>query len=429
MYYFFLINWLFILVLNIFCVSKIKYNNLSFIDGFIIGLLYYISIPMIFICYFDEIDTIFNLEAYRPSVDVVVTLNLMLGAYIVIIVWFFLSRNKNNHSVALPNNTKKWTIIFILSYFFFSILSFLLSGKMAGGHWHETTTQAFNESTTFVIVAGFSNVIRTCAFGGLLFLVENKILSRYKAISLGLLIVIFDIFTSFNRITGVYFIIMLLIMYRKYSFRIFLSLILGFPLIFFISSLWPVFRGMALVDGYNLDSFKNALEVSLDSLSTNFSTTLNDFLFPIFESANIVAYKYVIENSGTIALPFLWGETYIVRSTLFFIPTTIWTDKPPVFSAILGNSLQGGGAINSTAFGEVYTNFGLLWPIVFILNLIFLNFLFKRLQKWFKPACFCGAFVAFALWRFDATFMGTSVFFILLFIFLKIISNNFSKYY
>lgn len=419
MYYLILFTWIVIFLINFLCVINIKYNSMQFVDGFLIGLFYYISIPMVFISFFGEIDTIFLMDPFKPHEHLDVTLNMILGSSIIMFIWFVIGCRNNKVKYDYDGKIN-WYLYFILFYFIFSIGSFFLSGKADGGHWAHTTHQALKESTLFVFLLNFTNIFRTCTFGVLIFLVEKKKFSKRNALLLGLMIVVVDLFTSFNRITGIYFLIMALIIYRDYRKTIAISTILFFPIIFFISSAWPAFRGLALVDGYNLNSFKSAYQLVVDNFSRNFSASLNDFLFPIFESANIVAYKYIIDHVGNNNFDFLWGQTFILRSFLFFLPTTIWPDKPPVFAIILGDHMQGGDiAINSTFFGEIYANFYFFWPIFLILTILMLNYFFSRISKYFAPAGFCGAFVAFAMWRFDATFMGISIFVILIFILFK----------
>lgn len=425
----FLIIWIFIFFINIYLIKKINVNNLKFVDGFLIGLLYYITIPMIFICFSGEIGTIFNMESYNPAQDYVVTINILIGSFVVLFSWIFLNKNKVSMVEYIKNDKlKKWCFNFIGIYFLISIISFILSGKSDGGHWAETTGEKLSTSTSFIMFLNFTNVARTCVFGILLFLCEKYKFPKKYAVLIGSGVVLFDIFTSFNRITAVYFIIMNMIIFRKYKTQIYILLLLFFPILFFISTAWPAFRGLALVDGYNLQSFTSAATIAFDDISSNLDNSLNSYLFPIFESANIVAFKYVVLYSGSSVFPYLWGETYILRSFLFIIPSTIWESKPQVFGLTLGDLTQGGGvAINSTLFGEVYANFYILWPLVLFITIVVLNTIFRFFSRYFPPANYCGVFVAFALWRFDSSFMGISVFFLTLFIFLMILVNNFHK--
>jgi hypothetical protein len=175
-----------------------------------------------------------------------------------------------------------------------------------------------------------------------------------------------------------------------------------------------MFRGVALVRGYNIESFIYAVGfVARNTVSS--TDTLSVQLNGVFESVNIVVLNYVVENAGQ-AFPFQYGSM-AVRAFTFFLPSTIWAGRPEGFGVLLGrtiNDATSGVAFNSTMLGEAYGNFGSFWPIFLFLLLWVFHLMFKLLGNGRPVVGFVAAFCAIAMWRFDVTFATVNVFFLLM---------------
>lgn len=412
---FLILSWLAISTFLVFCLRRVDYGNLQFIHGVLFGAVYYISVPMFPILILDEHNTIFKVPRFVPSRDLETMGVLFLGLFLIGCISLALGPARNRSAASLnfkfmrdnfvDNRTVFSVYFFVFINIFFLVFSFILSGKLDGGHWAEAESST---PTLFVLVAGISNFLRTSAYGALLYLNTRGVLSNRSTILFCLLLSIFDVALTFNRVSLVYFAIIFLIINRRFIYIIFPIFLLSFPVISYISSIWTIFRGLALVDGYNFRSIGNAFDIAT---SVDLQANIDSTLFSIFESANISVLNYIVDRFG-VSTDFLYGWTYFGRMFLVFIPSTIWPDKPPVFGLILGQLIQGadGLALNSTLFGEVFGNFGWFWPLPLSLTLIVVNQVFRRLQTFLPFSGFVGAFVGIAIWRFDAGFIGVSLF-------------------
>jgi hypothetical protein len=261
-----------------------------------------------------------------------------------------------------------------------------------------------SNSTALVLIGNFSNVYRTAVFGILFFAYVRRTLRPSAIVILGACIVAFDFAVTFNRITAVYYTIMLMLIYRKQFILLCAGLFVAAPLLAYLSTVWSVFRAFALRTGYNLDGLVNALEVASMTAPSG-EQPLDRLLNSLFESSNLLVYNYIVQHIGG-SFPVLWGQTFIGRSLTFLIPSTIWPEKPGVFGNLLGQYIQGEQtlSLNSTLFGEALANFYYFWPCALIAMLFIVSEIYRHFTRISPFAGYFGCFVAIALWRFDMAF-------------------------
>jgi hypothetical protein len=411
--------WCVIASFLIFCVKKIDIYRLRFLDGILIGGLYFIVVPMFVILFNGRHSTIFRAADFVPSEDIETVFVLMVGLILVGILslvgrgktrrTWHMSRGGLNEGDQIGGRDRLTLFmgagIFVFLDISFLILQIAMSGRLEGGSWSESSSSV---PTVFIIVGGITNFLRTSVYGVLLYLNLRRHISNAKFIILGAIVSFLDIATTFNRISIVYFLISLLIVYRRRIYIIIPALIMSLPFAGYASLVWGIYRTIALTNGYNLDGLMTAFH---DALNFRVQDDIDNILFSTFESANIVILNYVVNHiDGTIKL--LYGSTFFGRSFLFFLPSTLWPDKPAVFGTIAAFAVQGDGnlSLNTTLFGEAYANFYWFWPIPLAFMLILLNFIFEKFRRFLPFAGEVGAFVGVAAWRFDAGFFGVSMF-------------------
>lgn len=400
------------LTFNSFYKSRIQYFGLA--SGVLIGGVYFLIVPFFFILIYGELfDPGLKISPYKPFEDIWTTINIFIGWGVILISQNIEKRTMQRQvdrskAIVKPLQPKITVAALAMLYVIISLYAGYSSGVFTNGlHWHDSSR--FN-STSFLILKNFSNCYRVVFFGGLLYLHEKGYLRLNKVIFFALMMTFFDFFISFNRITAVYFIILLALLYRRQFIWFFVVGVCVSPLVSHISSVWTWFRGVASLNGYTVTGFINAwidVSRSYDALSDSFVVKMN----AIFESSNILVFHYLVENVGK-SIPVLMGETFILRPLTTFIPSTLWPDKPGVFGVFLGEQIQGvsGLALNSTLFGEAYGNFLYLWPLILLLTITAFSRVFIYFDKTMPGLTFMSIFIGVSLWRFEMNFSVASIY-------------------
>jgi hypothetical protein len=383
---------------------------MEFIDGILIGQFYFITIPMIFILIAGSTSMSEIAATYRPFEDVGTTTVIIGGMYLLAVLRFIIPRyqapiiNKKRIDRTDPRILPAMLLIFLAT----TLVTFQAMGLSQGGHWQENLATAFENNPLLVVVKYAANWARNGIFGLLLYAVVSGRMRRNKAIIIGLVVSLCDLFLTFNRITAVFLLISALLMYRTRPYVMLSMAASALLLLSTVSVFWPMFRGIATQKGYTIEAMIEAAHTSADR--TAGADSLDKSLNGVFESSNIVVLDWVVKHTGTIYLPTLNG-TMFVRAATPFIPSSIWPNRPRNFGLIVGSSMGGieGLALNSTLYGESYANFGLLWPVGLSVFLIAIHFLFRAIGRNSSAVGFIGAFAAIAIWRFDAAFIGVAV--------------------
>jgi hypothetical protein len=390
--------------------------NLGFCGGALIGLVYFLAIPMFFILIFGNLyDPGIMVSSYNPYKDISTTLNIFLGWGVVLLAQRVESKYTVNQNIrdfdSYYINPKKLMQVLLFLYLVISLYSGFSTGMFTEGrHWHDSTR---HDSAFFIILSNFANCYRVAFFGCLLFFFEYKKIKIKDAVIMALSLTLFDLFISFNRITAVYFIIFNVIIFRRYLFLMLLFGLPSIPFLVYVSSIWTWFRGVASVDGYSLSGFIDtwvSVSKSYEAASSGFLYQMNS----IFESSNILVFHGLVQNVGD-SIPVFYGKTYLIRPLTTFIPSSIWTDKPKVFGVYLGDYINGysGLALNSTLFGEAYANFLYFWPVILFFTLLLFSSIYRRLNKYLPCLTLMSVFIGISIWRFDMNFSVASIYSIL----------------
>ncbi|MDD1532485.1 MULTISPECIES: hypothetical protein [unclassified Bradyrhizobium] len=388
----------------------IRVDRLGFSDGILIGAVYYVVIPLSVVLLTGELrDLNLHVPAYDPYADFATTLNLLLGLAVVlalhVIARMLPRRRLSPRSIEVERFSFRMFLSILLGL---EVANFFISGKSSGGHWADNAAAAFSQNPIAVFSLGIQNCLRTSAFGYLIYRVVCGDMSRFSAALLGAVVVTVDVALTFNRITVAYFIMMIAVLYRHRLALLAMGLAVLAPTVTYASSVWAVFRGMALSRGVSIENILLALQTATAAQNGEggVSKTLNAFA----EASNILVFKFLVENVPDHFSP-LWGQTFLLKSFSFFIPASIWEDKPKTFGVYLGyyvESIQG-LALNSTLFGEAYGNFYTFWPFALLLMLLLFELLFRSVARLSPSYAFFGAFIGIALWRFDMTFAFISM--------------------
>ncbi len=394
---------------------KIDVSSLRFEDGILIGLIFYIICPGFFILFLGEVRNYdLNATPFRPFEDLTTSLNILIG-WISVLLFHTMRTNSASANAIKTGSDGLNLILFLVLYASLTLISFIVSGRAEGGHWQERIGRGFADSSSLILIANFANVLRTAVFGYILFVAELKLLRPFQAVLCGAMVVAFDFALTFNRITAVYFIVFLLLLYRRHFWLVAGAFVLSAPLVGYLSSVWSVLRAYALRNGYSVEGLISAATIAANSQSDEqpFDKLLNS----LFESSNIIVFNHIVSHINE-GFPILWGQTFLGRSLTFLVPSTFWPDKPKVFGTILGDYIQSTGtlALNSTLFGEALANFYYLWPVALLMALIVIAEAFRHLSKrLLTSAGFLGCFIGVALWRFDLAFAFISLFTLLIF--------------
>tara|TARA_R110002033_G_scaffold40034_1_gene80189 strand:- start:3548 stop:4765 length:1218 start_codon:yes stop_codon:yes gene_type:complete len=389
--------------------------------GALLGLVFFLAIPLFFIFLEGELsDPGIFIEPYLPFEDLVTTSNIFIGWSVVLLASMYEVNviDKSNREINIKEyvESKKLLYFIICVYFIITIVTTITTGAFGEGvHWHDSSR---NESSFFIIFKNFSNCYRVVVFGLILYLLNQGKVNRSKSIYIAVAFTVFDVLLSFNRITLLYFLLFFILSHRKYALLIFSSIVVVIPPVIYISSVWTWFRGMASISGIGFDSYLkswNDAVILYESVGDRFVVKMNS----IFESSNILVFHGLVEKVGD-SIPIFYGSTYLVRPLTTFIPSTIWPDKPQVFGTYIGLYINNyeGLALNSTLFGEAYSNFMYFWPFVLLVTLMALTKLYSTASKYVYSINLMSIFIGVSIWRFDMNFTIACVYSLIFIIFI-----------
>ncbi|MCA1379282.1 hypothetical protein [Bradyrhizobium sp. BRP23] len=409
---FVMLGFLVIFLLTIVELRTIRLDALGFSDGILIGAVYYVLIPLLVVLFTDNLsEPTLHIASYDPYADLSTTLNLYLGLLVVLLFHVIARLAPRRRAQARPPPIERNSFrIFLFILILLEVTNFFLSGKGSGGHWAENAATALSQSPVAIFSLGIQNCLRTSVFGYLIYQVSVLGMPRRSAVLIGGLVVILDVALTFNRITVAYFIMMIALLFRDRLVLFGSGLVIVAPTVTFMSSVWAVFRGLALSRGVSVENILIALQTASFTSQAGTEGGISRVLNAFAEASNILVFKFLVENVPD-HFPPLWGQTFVLKSFSFFIPSTIWEDKPKTFGTYLGYYMESTQqlTLNSTLFGEAYGNFHYFWPLALIVMLLFLEVLFRRAARFSSAYGFFATFIAIALWRFDMTFAFISI--------------------
>lgn len=385
-------------------------NKTGFSAGILYGLLYFISIPLGIYLFFGEIYSAgISAEPFNIYNDTSTTFNIFTGWIVAILALLISSSLKQERTLPdsriLMAKTATTLKISVALYVVLSVYSVSVSGLWEGGHWHKTVGEMLSTKTSFVIIKNFSTALRVMIFGFIWASYKCNFFTRRKALLFASLLAVFDIALTMNRITFVFLIILIFVLFPN---RRFITATIGCILLPFaatFSLVWPMFRGLAFSEHATLSSVSRAWNTSYNYQLMNSAGGIDEFLNSVFESSNLVVLNFVVKNAGG-DVPYYWGSTFLLRPLLTFVPKTLYPNKPNSFGVDLGYIINGidGLALNSTLFAEPIANFSVLWPAFLLGYILIMDRLYLFFSKKLPGLRYVGFFVAVSIWRFDSSF-------------------------
>jgi hypothetical protein len=397
--------WFFFLggcAINLRWLAGLDLSRLDFLDGILIGQAYYVIIPLCVFLVVGRSEMTDVSLVYRPYEDLGTTGMLICGMYLFPALRLAFARvPADSRDASDPQMASTVVLLFVAT----SAVSFLLTGLAQGGHWQENLDGAF-ANPLFLPVKYTANVARNAVFAVLLHQVATGRTTTLRALGLGLALSVFDLLTTFNRITAVYLLIMALLLLKRWPVRMMLTGAASLCGLSAVSALWPAFRGLATARGYSAESFAQAWQAAREAQGAA-PATLDAALNGVFESSNIVVLNWIVQTYGTIERPFL-AFAMFARPVTLLLPGSLWTGRPQNFGLSLGSDIAQlpSLALNSTLYGESYANFGWFWPLGLSAFVLVWHGVYRAIAPRARVVQAMGAFAAIAMWRFDASFVG-----------------------
>lgn len=389
----------------------IDFKNIDYLDGILAGTVYFIISPLIFALIDPNgVSSPFvNIGPYKPQKDLDTSLVLAIGLTSIGILYLskkFVTRRHSSTAASANGLIMALTLYFLLLV----LLAVKLRSAGVGGHWHEAIEYMQRHSASFAIMKSFANALRFLIPGFIVYVVHNKMLSPAKGATLVLVVVTIDVLTSYNRIGLVYAAIAILFIYQRHWKLIVLCAAIAMPLVSPLSAIWTIYRGLHSGQSTNV-SMMDSWQQATDILISNPTATVTDMRETIFEASNIASLSYVVQKLPD-EIGFRWGETMLLRPLTTFLPSAVWSDKPPVFSTYVGEygNNKKGSAINSSPIGEAFGNFGYFFPIPMVLLFLLWAKLFEFFNKFLPGTRTAGFFAGIAGMRFDMSFYSLTIY-------------------
>jgi hypothetical protein len=397
--------WIFYLAgaaINFTLLARLDLARLDFLDGVLIGQAYYVIVPLFVFLLQGQAEVADLQLAYRPYQDVATTGMLISGMFLFPMLRVLFRRVPPERP---DRSDPRMVTTVVLLFAVTGLVSFLLTGLLGGGHWQGNLEGAF-ENPAFLPIKYAANVARNAVFAVLLYRVITGQMTTAVAVTVGIVLALVDVFTTFNRITAVYLLIMALLLVKHRPLRMILGGGLSLWCLSALSALWPTFRGLATLDGYSPQAMAQAWFAARRAQEAA-PVTLDDTLNAVFESSNIVVLNWIVQNTGTIERPFL-AFAMFARPITLLLPSSLWPSRPQNFGLSLGEGIAQAPslALNSTLYGESYANFGWFWPLGMCAFLLLWHGIYRLIAPNARVVQMMGAFAAIALWRFDASFVG-----------------------
>lgn len=388
--------------INLGMLARLELSRLDFLDGILIGQAYYVIVPLfVFLCEGEtQVPDLFIV--YRPFIDLATTGMLIAGMFVFPALRIAFARV---HPYSPDRSDPRMVGAVVLLFVATGLISFMLTGLTQGGHWQENVDGAF-ANPAFLPIKYAANVARNAVFAVLLYRVTIGAMTSRAALLAGLFLALLDLFTTFNRITAVYLLIMAMLLLKRRPLRMVLAGLGSLFTLSAFSTVWPAFRGLATAQGYSLASFAQAWSMA-SRAQENAPGSVDASLNGVFESSNIVVLNWIVQNYGALERPFL-SFAMFARPVTLLLPGAVWPGRPQNFGLALGEGIAHipSLALNSTLYGESYANFGWFWPLGLCAFVLLWHGVYRLIAPNSRVVQMMGAFAAIAMWRFDASFIG-----------------------
>ncbi len=399
-----------VLLLNLAALSRVRLTSLTFLDGIIIGMVYHLTIPMIFIMLYGKNSTSdLSIRNYYPYEDHITTA-IILG-FIAAISYVRLAIQPSQKVPFGKVEARQMGIVIIGLYAITAPITFLASGILSGGHWAHATGEMMGSNPAFFVLKFLASITRLLAFPALVALYVAFPEKKKTLVLIGAAVCLFDVLTTFNRITFLYYFLFLIVVFRKNILALLgvcTMVVIGGTL---IAPIFGMFRSLVSQYGYSSQGFAYAWQIARENQDNG--TLVIDQINGIFESVNITVLNYIIYNYDKVSQPF---GTYFFRPLTIFLPRSLFPDRPGVFGGEVGEAILGNRvyvALNSTLLGEPYASSWIFWPAFLAIMIAGYTIYYHWLSRTNGVFQCLGAFVAISMWRFDSSFAASSAAFCL----------------
>lgn len=392
LYIFYLTIMLIVNISFVVCFKIIFKKSLSIspIGGWILGLFYFICLPLTLITINHGYTIKFGIVGDWGSVRlndpsyfwpfIFITTTLIL----VSILCTNYLRSKNNNikitdSLLQLSNKGLKKIIFLT--LFISLVSWTIGIWSEGSlvsyfikNWYLRGQNLYLEYGNFYVFLSYSFIVNQIIFiaASVLFIIQLIIrkenLLFNKTLYLISLSFIIEMIMSGNRINiAVFGLLFLFILFQLKSRKYILIILLLLPLAITFFSLWSSLRG-------SLSDVQTGLEANQTRLDTEGNPQLVK-LIDATDASGVILLFQVIRDFGN-KHEYLFGSTYI-RTFYPFVPFNILGREPEIFTIQLAKIFEGTNetSLSATIIGEAYANFGIFaLPFFLILTFFFLKF-------------------------------------------------------
>lgn len=279
-----------------------------------------------------------------------------------------------------------WNILLTSAFLYIAFVIYdIKSNNILSGdaHWYESRHDSMsveNGSIINVLFTYLRNVARTVFFATLIYTwFKRHLKNDILFLTIYIPTIALDVYVSGNRfiLAATAILIGYLLLVKKKYFFISVCSILVFP----VAWLGTIFMSVRGVMYSNSGSIGELITLFKDK-----SAEANDQLIYVItnmvEGINFNTFVSIFYDAPK-KLPFLWGETFLTPF-VFWIPRSIWEDKPPRVGQLIGEAYTGNSdlSIVATFFGEAWLNFGyasiIFVPLLFLIAFLFINTLLKH---------------------------------------------------
>ncbi len=371
---------------------KLKKRGLSFELGILFALLFFLTVPSLFLIFggLVEVDAIGfagseikDIALSNSAIEI-----FILSIYILLIsLWTLFT--KETKKVNREVNKRSLLFVILMTFFisvFIGSLTYYFSGVSSGGSdWYSGVDNFTSSLGTFGVLLSFLHMSARLIFISYFF---HYYKTHYSSSIIGpLALISFGIFDSLLTGNRLFLFIILALIFVEYfsSFKPkkILNLILISPFLIilgFLASTYTHFR--YYISNAGVSAFTDLSVIS--EIISNFDFAvwgLKSAILGMFESIN---FNVLMNIFSTVDYQnMFWGESYL-KFLFTVIPRSIWPDKPESIAyqatEILSPSTEG-LSIALTFIGEMHFNF---WYLGFILILPFLSFIRFLLQILYK---------------------------------------------
>jgi len=316
-------------------------------------------------------------------------------------------------------------IVLVSLFFFMSLTLFVVTGLASGGHWADAKAEYLQEGGTRAVLS--FNIFGAVRVSTLIVVASlylyDRVTPKWIFTCLGLICLV-DLYTTGNRMFTLQVVVVIgtLLIIKRRWFQLGMMGLASIPF-GVLMTIFPAIRVYmhSWSGGWKISSATAALSEGYAEAKDFFLPDLGiaEFLIGITEGRNMNALVVVVEEFHQV-VGLLMG-TGILRGFVFWIPRSIWPNKPQNLTVMIGQHLFSGGergvSMGATIFGEFWANFGFFGfaMIPFVLYCI------NRALSWFIRDPAMRAVAAF-LFGYSVVRMPVSDFCIL-FLFVIVVLN------